>query len=100
MKAQTRAILTPVLDGDDSITATERAAVFDILERRAGAAKTECDRDRVISRAEVARLLNCSPKTISRYAARGIIRPIRLGAMGRRASSGYSLKSVEALIEK
>ena len=44
-------------------------------------------------------MLNCSPKTVSRYAERGIIKPIRLGAKGIRASNGYSAKSVEAAPE-
>ena len=100
MTEQTRAILTPVLDGDRSISADERAAVFDILEGRDRATAKDADRDWVMTRSEVAARFKCSPKTVSRYAERGIIRPIRLGAKGRRASNGYSGKSVMAALER
>ena len=100
MTEQTRAILTPVLDGDRSISADERAAVFDILEGRGRATAEDADRDWVMTRSEVAARFKCSPKTVSRYAERGIIRPIRLGAKSRRASNGYSGKSVMAALER
>ena len=95
MTEQTRAILAPVLDGDRSISADERAAVFD-----GRATAEDADRDWVMTRSEVAARFKCSPKTVSRYAERGIIRPIRLGAKGRRASNGYSGKSVMAALER
>ncbi len=101
MTDQTKAILATVIDGDKSVSADERAAVFDILEGRSRATAADGkDRDWVMTRAEVAERFKCSPKSVSRYAQRGIIRPIRLGAKGRRASIGYSGKSVMAAIEE
>lgn len=100
MTEQTKAILAPVLDGDKSISAGERAAVFDILEGRGRA--TEADgkkRDWPMTRAEVAERLKRSPKSISRYVQRGMIKRICLGAKGSRATF-YSGLSVEELIEK
>lgn len=100
MTEQTRAILAPVLDGDKSISAGERAAVFDILEGRGRA--TEADgkkRDYPMTRAEVAEKMKCSPKSVSRYVQRGLLKRICLGAKGRRATF-YSGLSVEELIEK
>ncbi|MCR5750745.1 MAG: hypothetical protein K6G91_02175 [Kiritimatiellae bacterium] len=42
--------------------------------------------------------MNCSTKTVTRYARRGIIRPLCLGEKSKRASGGYSEASVrEAL---
>lgn len=96
MTEQTKAILTPVLDGDRSISADERSAVFDILERRS---MTPADCDWVLTRSEVAALFKCSMKSVSRYAQRGIIQPICLGAKGRRASKGYSGKSVMSALD-
>ena len=88
---------------DETLTADKLAAALDALEGR-GAATAEgaedADRDWVMTRSEVAARFKCSPKTVSRYAERGIIRPIRLGAKGRRASNGYSGKSVIAALER
>jgi len=88
---------------DPTLTADRQAAALDALEGR-GAATAEgaedADRDWVMTRSEVAARFKCSPKTVSRYAERGIIRPIRLGAKGRRASNGYSGKSVMAALER
>lgn len=58
------------------------------------------DGDWVMTRDEVAAKFKCSPKTVSRYAKDGTIRPVCFGKKGKRASNGYSGKSVEAALEK
>ena len=85
---------------DPTLTADRQAAALDALEGRGAATADGKKRDAVLTRAEVAARLKCSVKTVSRYAERGIIRPIRLGAKSRRASNGYSALSVEEAIEK
>ena len=74
----------------------DRARLRDGLRVIAGdiAAVVAADaEDRLVSRAEAARLLGVSLATISTYASHGVIRRVRLGATGARAS-GYSLKSI------
>lgn len=101
MTDQTKAILATVIDGDKSVSADERAAVFDILEGRSRATAADGkNRDWTMTRKQVAECLGCSEKSVSRYAQRGIIRAICLGAKGRRASNGYSGKSVMAALER
>ena len=76
----------------------DRARLRDGLRVIAGeiAAAVAADaEDRLVSRKEAARILGVSLATISAYASQGIIRPVRLGAIGARAS-GYSLKSIRA----
>ena len=101
MTEQTKAILKPVLDGDSSIDAATRAAIFDLLEGRGTATAADGKRrDWIMTRAEIAERLKCSQKTVSRYVQRGMILPFCFGAQGRRASNGYSGLSVEKLIEE
>ncbi len=98
----TKTAVEALLNADPSVTREQAKAAIDALEGRgseSGGGVAQ-DRDRVMSRSEVAKMLNCSPKTVSRYAERGIIKPIRLGAKGIRASNGYSAKSVEAALER
>lgn len=53
--------------------------------------------DRVMTRDEVAKVLGCSTKTVTRYGQTGIIRPLKFGA-NRRKAFGYSAQSVQAAI--
>ena len=104
MIAQARKMIKATMDAaamiDETLTADKLAAALDALEGRGAATADGKKRDAVLTRAEVAARLKCSVKTVSRYAERGIIRPIRLGAKSRRASNGYSALSVEEAIEK
>ena len=86
-----------VLRTDPSISGEEVKAILAILRRPVREQPQAEPEDRVMSRAEVAKLLHCTPRTVSIYAARGVIRPLRLGVGGRRAS-GYSARSVEAAL--
>ena len=53
--------------------------------------------DRPVSRKEAARMLGVCPQTISLYARRGAIRPIRMGGT---RTSGFSLKSIKEALAK
>ena len=53
--------------------------------------------DHVMTRDEVAKMLGCSTKTVTRYGQSGIIRPLKFGA-NRRKAFGYSAQSVQAAI--
>ena len=81
-------------------TTEQRNAAFVALTEHGDERKANADHDFVMTRTEAAKVLSCSAKTVSRYAARGVIRAVRLGANGRRASNGYSAKSVYAAIER
>ena len=53
--------------------------------------------DRVIPRKVAAQILGVTPRCISLYARRGLVRPIRLGAAGSR-SIGYSEESIRKVL--
>ena len=55
--------------------------------------------DRVLKRKAVAKLLGCTVRTVSDYAKRGLIRPVKFGKAGSR-SVGFSEGSVRELLEK
>lgn len=98
MRAETRAAICALIVVDPSITPTHRQAIENVLdgrgiERREDTAKA----DNVLKRSEVARMLKCTVRTVTQYAKRGLIRPIRLGRSGVRAC-GYSAESVATLI--
>jgi len=93
--------LVELFNLDPTITIDEKAAVFDILEKKNAAIYTDqTPLDRTLSREQVAQILGCSTKSVSNYAKRGIIRAICLGAKGERASNGYSEKSVREALRR
>jgi len=101
MNATTEAVLDATLKGDASVSPQERTAVFAILKGKTAAAYTNpAPLDRALTREQVAEILHCSTKSVSRYAQRGIIRAIRLGAKGERASNGYSEASVREALRR
>jgi len=53
--------------------------------------------DRAIPRKVAAQILGVTPRCVSLYARRGLIRPIRMGAAGSR-SVGYSEQSIRAVL--
>lgn len=75
-----------------------REAALKALQGRDQAANVD-PLDRVISRREAAEILGCSTKTVTRYAKAGIIRQLRFGGKGCRAS-GYSAQSVQKAISR
>ena len=101
MNATTKAVVSATLEGDASVSPQERVAVFNILEGKTAAAYTNPEPlDRTLTREQVAEILHCSTRTVSRYAHTGIIRPVMLGKNRRRASNGYSEASVRAALRR
>ena len=98
MLATTQKAIETVAMMDPSI---DRVRLMEGLRVIAGEvpAMTDAEDDRPVSRSEAARLLGVCPQTVCLYARRGIVRPIRLGAVGARAS-GYSLRSIREAIAK
>lgn len=98
MLSTTKTALEAVACADPSI---DRARLIEGLRVIAGEvpAVTDEAEDRPVSRCEAARLLGVCPQTVTLYCRRGLIRPIRFGEMGARAS-GYSLRSVREAIAK
>lgn len=91
----TRQIILLVLQTDPTINETVRKSVMRALDDDALASGTGCTQpDKVLSRNEVARIMGVKPRTVTYYAKRGVIRPIRNGVKGSRAS-GYSAQSVQ-----
>lgn len=96
------AVLAATLAADTAVTATMRteaeAAIRSILagETFASASPTP-DGDRIVSRAEAARMLNCSPRYATILGKRGAIRKIISNADGERAL-GYSFRSIQEFI--
>ncbi len=97
MLDSTTAALTALLRCDPSITPEQIRACVDLLKGKSSAATTTEPPDRVLSRHETAERLGVTPRTVSVYASRGIIRPLRFGAQSRRAS-GFSERSVNAAL--
>ena len=95
MRDTTKAAITALLAADLTATRQEREAITAALSGKP--AQAQAAMDRVLSRAEAARILGVRPHTVTDYARKGVIRPIRCGRKGARAI-GYSAASVQALI--
>ena len=94
MMKQTSDAVAALLRLDPSITPEQSRAALDALNGKTSATYTDpTPIDRTLSRATVAQILGVSTRTVTLYAKRGIIRPCRFGADGKRAV-GYSEKSV------
>lgn len=92
--------VTALLRCDPTITPEQSRAALDALEGKTSATYTDpTPIDRTLSRATVAEILGVSTRTVTLYAKRGIIRPCRFGADGKRAV-GYSEKSVRDALAK
>ncbi len=82
---------------DPSVDRARLRDALRVLAGELGVSGVADANDKVVSRREAAQLLGVCPQTISLYCRRGVVRPVRLGETGARAS-GYSLKSIrEAL---
>lgn len=97
MRDTTKAAITALLAADLTCTKAEREAIAAALAGKPAPAQAQAPMDRVLSRAEAARILGVRPHTVTDYARQGRIRPIRCGRKGARAV-GYSAASVQALI--
>ena len=82
---------------DPSVDRARLRDALRVLAGKLGVSDVADANDKLVSRREAAKLLGVCPQTVSLYCRRGVIRPVRLGEAGERAS-GYSLKSIrEAL---
>ena len=99
MTQNTENVLKAVIAGDPTITPEMAQAALDALTVNNA---TDKERDRVLSRAEVAAIMGKSPKCIDIYGRRGIIRRVYLtgGGNQRAQAQGYSQKSVYEAIER
>ena len=93
----TLAVISAALRADPIVTPDHARAVMALASGEAESVGAETDK--VLTRSVVAELLGVSPRCVTEYARRGIIRPIRLGAAGARAV-GYSAASVRAALAK
>lgn len=104
MNAAARQLITATFAAaaaiDPTITPERTAAALDALDGRITTAETveaATPADRVLTRDEVAKILGCSTKSVTRYGQAGIIRPLKFGA-NRRKAFGYSAQSVQAAL--
>lgn len=94
--SETRQMVGLLLKNDPTVGQDVRTEVLRIIDGKATPGLAD-DRpmDRALTRDDVAKLMGVKPRTVTYYARRGIIRPLRYGAKGVRAS-GYSEQSVRA----
>ena len=97
MRDTTREAILALIRADLTCTRQEREAIAAALSGKPVATQAAQPMDRVLSRAEVAKILNIKMHTVTDYARLGRIRPIRCGRKAARAM-GYSAASVQALI--
>lgn len=94
--SETKQMVGLLLKNDPTVEQDVRTEVLRIIEGKAtpGLADTS-PMDRALTREDVAKLMGVKPRTVTYYARRGLIRPLRYGAKGVRAM-GYSEQSVRA----
>ena len=100
MTKHTRAALVAIMQGDPELDTATIEAALDVLDGKtaAGIAPAVSTIDRGLTRRQVAEILCCSTHTVTHYAKRGKIRPIALGADGKRARL-YSAESVRNFMQ-
>lgn len=92
----TRDIIGAAMKADPTVTQEVREEVLHLLDGKANAGLIDHrPMDRALTRDEVCKLMGVRPRTVTYYARRGLIRPLRYGAKGVRAM-GYSEQSVRA----
>lgn len=94
--SETRQMVGLLLKNDPTVEQNVRIDVLRIIDGKTMPGLAD-DRpmDRALTRDEVAKRMGVKPRTVTYYARRGIIRPLRFGVKGVRAS-GYSEQSVNA----
>lgn len=94
--SSTRQMIALLMKDDPTITDDVRTEVLHLIDGKATPGLTDTSPiDRTLTRDEVASIMGIGKRTVCYYAKRGIIRPLRHGAMGKRAV-GYSEQSVRA----
>jgi hypothetical protein len=100
MKKSTRLIVQTACAADTSITSEQINSAICALDGHVIPTQAEAKPlDRVLTRQQVAELLNVTPTSVSNYAKRGLIRRVAFGARGIR-SNGYAESSVRELLQK
>ena len=99
MTQNTENVIKAVIAGDPTITPDAAQAALDALAAKPTEAE---DGDRVLSRAEVAKIMGKSVKAVDIYGRRGIIQRVYLTGGGnvRAQAQGYSRKSVMEAIRR
>lgn len=101
--ATATAVLAATLAADPAVSPDMKrdaeAAVRAVLagETFAGATRPTPDGDRIVSRSEAAKMLNCTGRYVTILGKRGAIRKIVTNADGERAL-GYSFRSIQDFI--
>ena len=100
MLDSTKELLTTVLRNDPSVTQGQRRAVVELLEGKSAAAFRPAEpMYRVLPRKVVAELLSVTPRTVTNYARRGVLKAVRDGMVGTR-TIGITEKSVRDFIAR
>jgi predicted DNA-binding transcriptional regulator AlpA len=98
MKKGTRDVIKSVINGDPSVNADDRTRLLRLVrEGGLDAADDPLLRDRLIRRAEVARLLGRSVSSVDRLVKDGVLANVVF--LGRLRAAGFRLSDVAALIE-
>jgi hypothetical protein len=99
MLATTIEIIRSGLKSDPSLNPADRAKILATIRNGADTPKTctkTTDEPRLIRRAEVARRLSCSLRTVDKLAANGVLAKRKLP--GRVRASGFLATDIDALV--
>ncbi len=94
MQAQTQIGIRALIEADRSIEKREQDRLLKLLVERGR--EQEHEPDRIIRRAEAARRLAVTPRSVDYYGQRGIL--TRVALPGQSRANGYRESEIEALI--
>ncbi len=92
----THAAIRSILAADPSVTPSDRIRILTQMQNHKKTLESMTTESRIIRRAEAARRLGCSLRTIDNLACCGALNRIRLP--GRIRACGFRLSEIEALI--
>jgi hypothetical protein len=95
MLKTTRDAIRSILATDPTIPTAERSQILTSLDHPA--TTTGATPRRILRRAEVAKLLSCTTRTVDTLARSGTLR--RIHFPGRKQGAGFNLADVEALLD-
>ena len=98
--SETRQMIGLILKNDSTVTQETKTEILLFLDgKKTAGLVNNSPMDRALSRREVASILGVTPRTVTAYANRGLIRALCHGANSERAT-GYSEQSVRAMLAK
>lgn len=98
MNETTIEVIKTIINGDPSVNAADKARLLKLVhDGGADAASDPLLRDRLVRRAEVARLLGRSASSVDRLVRSGILAKVVFP--GRQRSAGFRLSDVTSLID-